>query len=1207
MIHAIILFILSINITFLTQASAETLPTTKESNSLKLYQLDNTTLIEQANQLFEQARSSFHQQVRAFFHINEKFKQANIATNQLEITKTKITLASTATLNELQQTLKIINTNIDKLQHRYLLLETEHKLLKQSIFEIELVLQSLEIFLASLKQLESYVLEALWRIKDGSLLEKQRPKLLTNSYLNKQQQNIKQQVKLWQQRLSDTNDKLTKNAQQLRDTQQAIAESKQQQKLLTEQHNRESQRKTLEKQYQSQQPQQLLLQLQQLQSERIWFNGAFSLSNSQFQQTQNKIKQIQLELASLKKPVSTDILTFQIDSRDEIKAGIQQLNAIVSYHQQHQTLLQNLQTQLKIILEQARSVNNKSAVLMQHLFNMEVLSATLETVLKQTNQNNIPASLQHKQLKADSQKINTASKVALTAIQQSEQQFTDLAEQVLEDQNIQQQANLRLKFLEKTLATLQQEESLNNKLSALNIKEIIQLYQDYSETLQATKRQTEVTKKQFIQAQIMRFDAEQAFITIEGPLLRIAHDESFAEQQAIFNQLYQLSNLTPANSKLAVISTSKKSQTDDNLQKQQNLLSARINMLKKQQQQHQQLIESQQSELKQLEIYLKALNDLLDKTQQYYAYAVEIQKRIGLGEINGNQAPTDLLEALQQQPISKIKNEISKQLNQQAYLQQQLELLNQPASEQSEEIDKLETILLLIGERINSLQLAHKYNQESQQDRSKLSQTKIKTLEQTALRNMEKDDSISESFFNFFPSERADSLTTLLHDYYQEMIFLENKQTFYADESKAIEQALRQTEQEKEHINTLLPIIKTNIQRYKRLKEQALVQIKSRLKPEQASVWLQEFADKYQQKLPNPIPVTDKEATIQRAAQQIFFYHVQMLAAQKLQVILQNQQSSNGLVQDIDNYRDQLDQLDAKIKTLLRQITYLQASQATVRKQRYQLRQQVANWVMMKLIIVFLLTIIVHILIRQIIILMLKRYQRLAENSQAKEKYDQMSVLLPFIKISLLIIIWLVALMVTLNSLGVDIAAILAGLGIGGLALAMALKSTLSDVIGGINIVITRAFKVGDRIKLNGEEAIVKKIGLRYTQVSDFSYNYIISVPNSLLREAEIINASAHSGCIILTNVHLSILNTANKVRLALELIEKIIQNHQQARFIWVKHDHFDGHAFVLRINYDILQFKDRAWVETEINVEIVKQLQQHDIKFAHRVQTDYN
>lgn len=119
---------------------------------------------------------------------------------------------------------------------------------------------------------------------------------------------------------------------------------------------------------------------------------------------------------------------------------------------------------------------------------------------------------------------------------------------------------------------------------------------------------------------------------------------------------------------------------------------------------------------------------------------------------------------------------------------------------------------------------------------------------------------------------------------------------------------------------------------------------------------------------------------------------------------------------------------------------------------------------MTKLIIVFLLIIIVHILIHQIIILMLKRYQRLAENSQAKEKYDQMSVLLPFIKISLLIIIWLVALMVTLNSLGVDIAAILAGLGIGGLALAMALKSTLSDVIGGINILITRQSQISYEI-----------------------------------------------------------------------------------------------------------------------------------------------
>lgn len=91
MIHAIIIFIFSINITFIIQVSAETQPTIKESNSLKLYQLDNTTLIEQANQLFEQARSSFHQQVRAFFHINEKFKRHSFLSSTTSNTVTKFT------------------------------------------------------------------------------------------------------------------------------------------------------------------------------------------------------------------------------------------------------------------------------------------------------------------------------------------------------------------------------------------------------------------------------------------------------------------------------------------------------------------------------------------------------------------------------------------------------------------------------------------------------------------------------------------------------------------------------------------------------------------------------------------------------------------------------------------------------------------------------------------------------------------------------------------------------------------------------------------------------------------------------------------------------------------------------------------------------------------------------------------------------------
>jgi small-conductance mechanosensitive channel len=99
-----------------------------------------------------------------------------------------------------------------------------------------------------------------------------------------------------------------------------------------------------------------------------------------------------------------------------------------------------------------------------------------------------------------------------------------------------------------------------------------------------------------------------------------------------------------------------------------------------------------------------------------------------------------------------------------------------------------------------------------------------------------------------------------------------------------------------------------------------------------------------------------------------------------------------------------------------------------------------------------------------------------------------------------------IGVLIVLNQMGISIAPILTGLGVGGVAMALAMQETLSSIIAGINIVLAGKVRVGDFIRLEtGEEGFVEDISWRSTTVRDLS-NAIIVVPNSKLASAIVKN-----------------------------------------------------------------------------------------------------
>ncbi|NKB78280.1 MAG: mechanosensitive ion channel [Gammaproteobacteria bacterium] len=118
----------------------------------------------------------------------------------------------------------------------------------------------------------------------------------------------------------------------------------------------------------------------------------------------------------------------------------------------------------------------------------------------------------------------------------------------------------------------------------------------------------------------------------------------------------------------------------------------------------------------------------------------------------------------------------------------------------------------------------------------------------------------------------------------------------------------------------------------------------------------------------------------------------------------------------------------------------------------------------------------------------------------------QTLLVLSFTKTIGKIVVWVTAIILIFSSLGFNVGAVLAGLGIGGLAIAMAARETLSDLLGGIMIFIEKPFVIGDVVRIgSGTTTRVVDMTWRSTLLST-PWNYTFSTPNSQVANSVISN-----------------------------------------------------------------------------------------------------
>ena len=215
--------------------------------------------------------------------------------------------------------------------------------------------------------------------------------------------------------------------------------------------------------------------------------------------------------------------------------------------------------------------------------------------------------------------------------------------------------------------------------------------------------------------------------------------------------------------------------------------------------------------------------------------------------------------------------------------------------------------------------------------------------------------------------------------------------------------------------------------------------------------------------------------------------------------------------------------------------------------------------------------------------------------------------LLPIVSKGITTIIWAMAIVIGLNNAGYDVAALIAGLGIGGLALAMAAKDTVSNIFGGFTIFTDKPFKLKERIKVAGYDGTVEEIGIRSTRLKTLE-GRTVTIPNATFADAPVENISWEPSRKVKIDLGLTYDTSPEKMERAMQILGEInTENPHTEDNSVISFNAFGDFAMNIMFIYYITKGEDIAGTQTEINMEILKRFNAEGLEFAFPTQTLYN
>lgn len=217
--------------------------------------------------------------------------------------------------------------------------------------------------------------------------------------------------------------------------------------------------------------------------------------------------------------------------------------------------------------------------------------------------------------------------------------------------------------------------------------------------------------------------------------------------------------------------------------------------------------------------------------------------------------------------------------------------------------------------------------------------------------------------------------------------------------------------------------------------------------------------------------------------------------------------------------------------------------------------------------------------------------------------------MMPIIKRTILVIVWLIGIVMALSNVGVNISALLGTLGIGGIAFALAAQDTVKNVFGAFTILTDKPFSIGDTIRVDSYEGTVVDVGVRSTKIMNYDKR-IITFPNYKITDTSIVNISSEPMRRVVLNLGLTYDTTSEKMKEALELLKSIpkrVENVSSNPFdIVAVFTEYSDSALVIMYIYFIEKQGDILGVTSNMNMEILAAFNKAGLNLAFPTRTVY-
>ena len=216
--------------------------------------------------------------------------------------------------------------------------------------------------------------------------------------------------------------------------------------------------------------------------------------------------------------------------------------------------------------------------------------------------------------------------------------------------------------------------------------------------------------------------------------------------------------------------------------------------------------------------------------------------------------------------------------------------------------------------------------------------------------------------------------------------------------------------------------------------------------------------------------------------------------------------------------------------------------------------------------------------------------------------------MLPIIRKVTKSINWVFGIIIGLDNIGFDITAMIAGLGIGGLALALAAQDSVKNIFAGIMIFLDKPFKIKDRIQIQGFDGVVEEVGLRSTRVRTLD-GRIVTIPNSTFTDNSVVNVTSQPALKITLNLGLTYDTSEEDMQKGVDILREIVADNSEILEEDCAVGFKDFGDFSLGILFLYYIKPEAHWLDSQnvISKEVLKRFNAAGLDFAFPTQTLLN